>query len=117
MGEYKNMAYTSANQIGFHRRTEFLLYAYKGKLTFKKDGRAMPTLIQDLPELFEGDSPVHSRKPISAYRIIEAKTASPRLEMFARARRAGWDAWGNEVTCDVNIETVASIPKEKQMSN
>ena len=104
-------------QFGFHRRTEFLLYAYKGKLTFEKNGRAMPTLIQDLPELFEGSSPVHSRKPISTYRILEAKTASPRLEMFARARRSGWDSWGNEIVSDVNIETVASISKEKQMSN
>ena len=30
-----------------------------------------------------------------------------RLEMFARARRAGWDAYGDEVESDIDIEEVA----------
>ena len=39
----------------------------------------------------------HSRKPEDAYRKIEAMVDGPRLELFARSERAGWDAWGNEV--------------------
>lgn len=40
----------------------------------------------------------HSRKPEEAYRRIERLWPDvPRLEMFARCRRPGWDAWGNEV--------------------
>jgi N6-adenosine-specific RNA methylase IME4 len=38
----------------------------------------------------------HSQKPIAFFDIIEAVSPPPRLEMFARARRLGWDAWGNE---------------------
>ena len=39
----------------------------------------------------------HSRKPDEIYERVEALVAGPYLEMFARQRRAGWDAWGNEV--------------------
>lgn len=39
----------------------------------------------------------HSRKPEEVYERIEALYDGPRLEMFARSQRPGWDAWGNEV--------------------
>lgn len=39
----------------------------------------------------------HSRKPDEIYDRIEKLVAGPYLEMFARQRRAGWDAWGNEI--------------------
>lgn len=41
---------------------------------------------------------VHSRKPEKAFvRWFEKVSPGPRLEMFARSPRAGWDVWGNEV--------------------
>lgn len=44
---------------------------------------------------FEG----HSKKPDETRRrIVELLGDVPRLEMFARQRAGGWDAWGNEVT-------------------
>lgn len=46
---------------------------------------------------FEADrGAVHSRKPARAYELIEQMYAGPRIELFARARRPGWDAWGDE---------------------
>ncbi len=39
----------------------------------------------------------HSQKPDEAYDLIEAVSPGPRLEMFARAAREGWDQHGNEV--------------------
>ena len=39
----------------------------------------------------------HSRKPDETYSRIERLVDGPYLEMFARQRREGWDAWGNEV--------------------
>lgn len=39
----------------------------------------------------------HSRKPDEQYAAIEALFPGPRLEMFARQRWPGWDAWGNQV--------------------
>jgi N6-adenosine-specific RNA methylase IME4 len=39
----------------------------------------------------------HSRKPEEAYERIENLVAGPYLELFARNRRPGWDALGEEV--------------------
>jgi N6-adenosine-specific RNA methylase IME4 len=39
----------------------------------------------------------HSRKPDCVRERIERLCAGPYLELFARSRRAGWDAWGDEV--------------------
>lgn len=39
----------------------------------------------------------HSRKPDCVHERIERLVAGPYCELFARERRAGWDAWGNEV--------------------
>jgi N6-adenosine-specific RNA methylase IME4 len=39
----------------------------------------------------------HSRKPACVYDRIERLVAGPYLELFARQRRPGWDAWGDEV--------------------
>lgn len=39
----------------------------------------------------------HSQKPDAFYDLVENVSPGPYLEMFARDRRFGWDAWGNEV--------------------
>lgn len=39
----------------------------------------------------------HSRKPDCVHDRIERLVAGPYLELFARSRRNGWDAWGNEI--------------------
>jgi N6-adenosine-specific RNA methylase IME4 len=39
----------------------------------------------------------HSEKPAAAYTKFERVSPGPRLEMFARTPRHGWDVWGNEV--------------------
>ena len=39
----------------------------------------------------------HSEKPAAAYETIERMYPElPKIELFARSRRPGWDAWGNE---------------------
>ena len=53
-------------------------------------------------------SPVreHSRKPDEVRdKIVELMGDVPRIELFARQKVDGWDAWGNEVICDVNLNT------------
>jgi N6-adenosine-specific RNA methylase IME4 len=88
---------TGLTMFGFRRQTEFCLYAYKGKLGVERKGNAIPTKIEDIPDLFSERSKMHSRKPQILYKYIEAKCKSPRLEIFARSKRAGWDVWGNQV--------------------
>lgn len=39
----------------------------------------------------------HSRKPDCVYERIEQLISGPYLELFARKRRASWEAWGNQV--------------------
>ena len=40
----------------------------------------------------------HSRKPDCVRdRIVELCGDVPRIELFARQRHEGWDAWGNEI--------------------
>lgn len=38
----------------------------------------------------------HSAKPEAFLDIVERVSPGPRLEMFARRARFGWDYWGNE---------------------
>lgn len=47
----------------------------------------------------------HSAKPASVYQIIETMYPEiPKVELFARNTREGWDRWGNEVLSTVQLE-------------
>jgi N6-adenosine-specific RNA methylase IME4 len=39
----------------------------------------------------------HSVKPDAFQEMIETVSPGPYLELFARRKRDGWEAWGNEV--------------------
>lgn len=46
----------------------------------------------------------HSKKPDEVRRrIIQLVGDLPRVELFARQKTDGWDVWGNEVDCDIQI--------------
>lgn len=51
----------------------------------------------DVEKLIVSPRREHSRKPDEIYGRIERLVQGPYLEMFARQRRPGWDAWGNEI--------------------
>lgn len=46
---------------------------------------------------------VHSAKPPGFFELVEQISGGPRLEMFAREQRLGWDTWGNESLNHVEI--------------
>jgi len=76
--------------------TQPLLFAYKDKCKFPL-GKLKPThLITPPPRK-------HSQKPIEFYDLIESISPEPRLELFARNKRDGWDSWGNEVESDIDL--------------
>jgi len=61
-------------------------------------------------------SPVgrHSAKPAEQYERIERLYPGRRyVELFARSRRPGWAAWGNELESDLVID---SLPAERVQS-
>ena len=39
---------------------------------------------------------IHSRKPPRSYEVIERVSRGPRMELFARVARPGWNVWGAE---------------------
>ena len=46
----------------------------------------------------------HSRKPDAFYDLVESVSPGPYLELFARRQRLGWDTWGNEALCHIELE-------------
>lgn len=48
----------------------------------------------------------HSQKPEFFQNMIEEQSDGPRVELFARRSREGWDAWGNEVECTAELGSV-----------
>ena len=55
-------------------------------------------------QLVEAERDIHSRKPDEVRkRIIELLGELPRVELFCRTPKEGWDVWGNEVESNVNL--------------
>lgn len=80
--------------------TEFILLGRVGKMP-KVDR------IDSTYWLWKRPHNSHSAKPEEFQTMIETVTEPPRLEMFARRKRGGWDVWGNEVeSVRLEIEAV-----------
>ena len=78
--------------VGFYFRnvTEIILFGVRGKNARTGEaGRRQVNMI-------ESRKREHSRKPDEQYSIIETCSPSPRLELFARGKRRGWQTWGNQ---------------------
>lgn len=81
--------------MGFYSRAnqEQCLVARRGKSIVKAHN-----VEQNIREYYPG----HSCKPDGAYKKIEAVCGDvPRIELFARRLRPGWDAWGDQ--CPDNL--------------
>lgn len=50
------------------------------------------------PNFIQSKVRKHSQKPDELYGIIEGLNLNPKIELFARQRREGWDAYGNELS-------------------
>ena len=69
--------------------TEHAIMAYRSPAPFRNlPMGTMKTLIRETTKK-------HSRKPDIFYESL-AWTLEPRLDMFAREERPGWDGWGDE---------------------
>ncbi len=78
--------------VGFYFRnvTEILLFGVKGKnVRTLQPGRSQENLISARKR-------EHSRKPDEQYKIIEACSWGPRIELFSRGKMKNWDCWGNQ---------------------
>lgn len=52
---------------------------------------------RDVPQAILSERREHSRKPDCVHERIEQLVAGPYIELFARQRRRGWSAWGDEI--------------------
>lgn len=97
---------------------ELVLLAFRGRLQRVAADVRQPLLSPLLPE--------HSRKPDEVHHRIERLLGDrPRIELFARRRMPGWDAWGDQVPCGSDVEipllpdpsAPASAPEDPRQTN
>lgn len=81
---------------------EYLLWLYKSPmLPISKEYRGKFTTV------LREKATKHSKKPICAYQLIESLYPNAsKIELFARYKRKGWDAWGNQIKSDIEFENV-----------
>jgi len=75
---------------GIYRKVEWIVYAYRGKMGINKKGKFIPSLIRQ-------KRTKHSEKPDLFYEIIKNNTKEPRIDLFARKKHDGFDAFGDEI--------------------
>lgn len=75
-------------------RTQHMLFGYVGKMRMES---------KMMPNVFGAPALIHSAKPEISYELIESVSAGPRVEIFARNQRPGWDVWGNEVESTIQL--------------
>jgi len=84
--------------LGYYTRAnaEVCLLATRGKV--------LPRISHKVHSVIESRIEGHSKKPEEARkRIVELFGDVPRIELFARQKTEGWDVWGNEVECDIDL--------------
>lgn len=68
-------------------------------------------LRNDIHQLIYAPVGRHSQKPaIVRQKIVDLVGNVPRIELFARDKAHGWDAWGNEIKVDIQLP-VPTRPK------
>lgn len=89
--------YTRAN-------TEDCLFAVRGRWAGRRIDAGVRQFIS---------APIreHSRKPDEAAdRLVQLVGDVPRIDLFARATRPGWDVWGNEAPGSIAMPGAISMP-------
>ena len=80
--------------VGFYFRnvTEILLFGIRKKSAPNRTLQPARSQVN----LVRAQKREHSRKPDEIIPIIEACSHGPRIELFARGNRDGWDTWGDQ---------------------
>jgi N6-adenosine-specific RNA methylase IME4 len=84
----------------FQSTAEFIIYARRGK--------PEPRTQQVDRQVFEWARGEHSAKPEPFMDMVERVFPAPRLELFARRARLGWETAGNESLASVRVQGIAS---------
>ncbi len=69
-----------------------------------------PALADRPDSVIEAPRGRHSEKPAVVHELIERRwPGAPRIELFARSRREGWDFWGNQVSGSEHRASAAGL--------
>ena len=86
----------------FRGQVEILLFGVRGKV---KAFRCQK------PNFIQAKALRHSEKPEEFRQLIELATKDiedrKMVDLFARKTTPGWDVWGNEVDCDIDLLSAA----------
>jgi N6-adenosine-specific RNA methylase IME4 len=84
---------------------EAILVCRRGKLPFR-DALTIGS-VQEWPQPYgpagRSIAKIGSAKPDASLDLIERVSPGPYLELFARRQRLGWDTWGDEALCHVEL--------------
>lgn len=110
---YRSHAVWGKDRVGtgywFRNNHELLLVGTRGNVPAPAPGTQWHSLNG-------GGVREHSRKPDWQYDIVEAYFPSlPKIELNARARREGWDAWGLEAPETIDPDTGEIFDAEKDV--
>jgi N6-adenosine-specific RNA methylase IME4 len=90
----------------FRYQHELLLLGIRGEMP-------PPLLDARPPSVFRAPRGRHSEKPEIIYQMIERMYPDlPKIELFARSKRPGWDPWGNEAPGAAEISEPPPDPGE-----
>jgi len=82
---HKNVGFTPFGL--FMNNVEFVLFGRRGNLSLLKAG---------IKAVFNGKVREHSRKPDEFYDLVRKASPEPRIDIFSREKRGGFDQFGNE---------------------
>ena len=72
----------------FRTSTEHVLFGVRGHLQ---------TRVRNIGTHFTAPKTFHSAKPNFFYELVERASYPPYVDVFARKKRSGWTAWGNDI--------------------
>ncbi len=97
----KNVGFTP---FSWMYSTEFVLFGRIGYLSVIKKG---------LRTDFAGKVREHSRKPDEFYELVRQASPDPRIDIFSREKREGFDQYGNEIDKFNPIVQTSQIGREE----
>jgi len=88
----------------YRHQHEVCIFAVKGNMRLKR---------MDLSTVFNAPVTRHSEKPDAFYSLVENASPGPYIDVFARKRRAGWDAFGDELESEYQMRLDGTTESKK----